>query len=538
MQTFPRTSGRNKQLNNEGAAAAAGCGSAAMEKVITMDEYVLQMNNIVKSFSFHRVLKNVTLKVRRGEVHALCGENGAGKSTMMKILSGFYPHGEYEGEVIVDGQICRFSNTRESTAAGIEIIYQELEVANNMTVAENIYLGCEPTRYGIVDQGKMIDGARKVLGRLKADINPTARVGELGVGMRQMVAIARSLLKEPKVLILDEPSAALTEKETSNLLQIIRDLKASGVTCVYISHRLDEVMEIADRITVIRDGETIVTDDRRNMDKEKLIQYMVGRKLSEQFDKTGIPLGEEVLKVEHLSAISHKTGKPILKDLSFNLRKGEILGFAGLMGAGRTETAMAIMGMLNAKISGSILLHGSPIMNRTPHEAIRSGINIVTEDRKELGLILGVDIKNNIILSSLDKVSQAGVIRQNEVIRYADEYFRILKIRAESSEQLVGRLSGGNQQKVVIAKALMTEPDVLILDEPTRGIDVGAKAEIYQIMDQLVKSGMSIIMISSELPEVLAMSDRIAVMSSGKITAILNNHGLQQETIMQYATEE
>lgn len=503
-----------------------------------MDEYVLQMNNIVKSFSIHRVLKNVTLKIKRGEIHALCGENGAGKSTMMKILSGFYPYGEYQGDIVIDGQLCRFANPRESTAAGVEIIYQELEVANNMTVAENIFMGCEPTSYGVVDQGKMIDGARKILSRLKVDINPAIKVGELGVGMKQMTAIARSLLKEPKVLILDEPSAALTEKETDNLLTIIRDLKSSGVTCVYISHRLDEVMEIADRITVIRDGETIITDERCSMDKEKLIQYMVGRKLSEQFSKEKIQLGEVILKVDNLTAISYRTGKPILKNLSFDLRKGEILGFAGLMGAGRTETAMAIMGVLKAKVSGTITLNGKLFNNRTPRDAINNGINIVTEDRKELGLVLGVDIKNNIILSSLDKVSNAGVIKQNEVIKYADEYFQILKIKAQSSEQQVGRLSGGNQQKVVIAKALMTEPEVLILDEPTRGIDVGAKAEIYQIMEQLVKNGMSIIMISSELPEVLAMSDRVAVMANGKITGILDNDGLAQEAIMQYATEE
>lgn len=502
------------------------------------DNYVLQMNDIVKRFSSQKVLKGVTFQVKAGEVHALCGENGAGKSTLMKILSGFYPYGEYEGDIIIDGQLRKFSNTRESTAAGIEIIYQELEVANNMTVAENIYLGREPEKHGVVDKSQMIYGAKEILGRLKVDINPNTKVEQLGVGMKQMIVIAKSLLKKPKVLILDEPSAALTEAETENLLSIIRELKTSGVACVYISHRLDEVMEIADRITVIRDGESIITDERCNMDKEKLIQYMVGRKLSEQFAKKENKSGDIILKVDNLNAVNPHTGKEILRNISFDLRRGEILGFAGLMGAGRTETAMAIMGLLNGKVTGSITLEGKPFQNKTPRDAIDSGINIVTEDRKEQGLVLDENITRNIILSSLDRVSHAGVIDQNEAMRYTNDYFEMLKIKAQSGHQKVGRLSGGNQQKVVIAKALMTEPKVLILDEPTRGIDVGAKAEIYQIMEKLACEGVSIIMISSELPEVLAMSDRVVVMAGGRITGILDNNELTQEIIMHYATEE
>lgn len=502
-----------------------------------MDEYVLQMNNIEKSFSSQKVLKGITFQVKKGEVHALCGENGAGKSTMMKILSGFYPYGDYAGEILIDGQIKKFSNTRESTAAGIEIIYQELEVANNMTVAENIFMGKEPGKYGIIDKRQMIHRAGEILERLKVDINPAARVEELGVGMKQMVVIAKALLEKPKVLILDEPTAALTEGETENLLEIIKDLRKSGVSCVYISHRLDEVMEISDRITVIRDGESIITDDRKNMDREKLIQYMVGRKLSEQFVKKENMSGEVILQVKNLCAVNRATDKNILKNVSFDLRKGEILGFAGLMGAGRTETAMAIMGVLKAKVSGEILLEGKALHNKTPRETIDDGINIVTEDRKELGLVLDEDIKSNIILASLKKVSRAGVINQNEVIRHTNEYFNRLGIKARSPRQIVGNLSGGNQQKVVLAKALMTNPKVLILDEPTRGIDVGAKAEIYQIMEELACQGVAIIMISSELPEVLAMSDRVVVMANGRISGILNNQELTQEIIMQYATE-
>lgn len=503
-----------------------------------MGEYVLQMNNIEKSFSSHKVLKGITFQVKKGEVHALCGENGAGKSTMMKVLSGFYPYGEYGGDIIIDGQIKKFSNTRESSAAGVEIIYQELEVANNMTVAENIFMGKEPVKHGVIDRQQMIHKTREILQKLKVDINPNTKVEQLGVGMKQMIVIAKALLENPKVLILDEPSAALTEAETENLLAILKDLRASGVACVYISHRLEEVMEISDRITVIRDGESIITDERKNMDKEKLIQYMVGRKLSEQFAKKENKIGEVVLQVKHLCATNPATEKEILKDVSFDLRKGEILGFAGLMGAGRTETAMAIMGVLNAKVTGQILLDGKMFQNKTPRQAIDNGINIVTEDRKELGLVLDEDIKSNIILASLDRVSKAGVIDQNKVIHSANIYSKKMNIKAQSLEQQVGRLSGGNQQKVVIAKALLTNPKVLILDEPTRGIDVGAKAEIYQIMEELVCQGMSIIMISSELPEVLAMSDRVAVMANGQITGILDNQDLTQEIIMRHATEE
>ena len=498
---------------------------------------VLMMRQIVKRFSSVTVLKGVTFEVKKGEIHALCGENGAGKSTMMKILSGFYPYGEYEGEILIDGQVQHFSNTRESSAAGIEIIYQELEVAGNMTVAENIYMGREPVRHGMIDKEKMVHGASDILRRLKVDLDPNSKVEKLGVGMKQMVVIAKSLLKQPKVLILDEPSAALSEAETENLLAILRDLKASGVACVYISHRLDEVMEIADRITVIRDGETIVTDDRQNMDKEKLIRYMVGRKLSDQFAQKVNKPGDVILSVKNLNAVEPRTGKKILRDVSFEVRRGEILGFAGLIGAGRTEIAMAIMGVLEAKTTGEILLDGKELDNKTPRAVIDQGINIVTEDRRVLGLIPDEDIRDNIILASLDKVSRAGVISDSLAIRYANDYVDRLQIKTASIYQQAGRLSGGNQQKVVIAKALMTQPKVLILDEPTRGIDVGAKSEIYQIMEELACQGVAIMMISSELPEVLGMADRVIVMNEGRVTGQMDNSGLTQEAIMRYATE-
>lgn len=501
-----------------------------------MSEYVLQMKDIRKSFSGVQVLKGISIQVKKGEILAICGENGAGKSTLMKVLSGFYPYGQYEGDIIVEDKNQHFSNTRDSAAAGIEIIYQELEVANNMTVAENIFMGHEPVRHGVVDKLKMIQDTRSILEELKIDIDPNIAVGKLGVGLQQMVVIAKSLVKHPKVLILDEPSAALTQVETDNLLTILEDLKKTGVACIYISHRLEEVMRIADTISVIRDGESIITDQKSHMTKELLIQYMVGRKLSEGFVHRTDRTGETVMKVSHLNAVN-SGGRKILNDVSFELKKGEVLGIFGLMGAGRTETALAIMGVLNARTSGDIEVNGKKLDNSSPRKVIDSGINIVTEDRKEQGLVLDESIQNNMILASLDNVSQFGVIRQGQVVKVSNDYVKELNIKIENIRQIVGRLSGGNQQKVVIAKALMTEPKILILDEPTRGIDVGAKMEIYQIIDELSKQGMSVIMISSELPEVLSMSDRVLVMSQGKVTGILDNKDLTQELLMKYATE-
>lgn len=502
------------------------------------EAYILEMNNIVKEFSSHRVLNNVSLHVKKGEVHALCGENGAGKSTLMKILSGAYPYGQYEGDILIDGKLQKFHNTKESAEAGVEIIYQELEIVPNMTVAENIFLGNEPRRRGIIDYNKMVNDSGEILSRLKIKINPAVLVEDLGVGMKQMVAIAKSLSRNPKVLILDEPSAALTEAETDNLLAIIKDLSRQGVACVYISHRLDEVLAIADNITVIRDGNTISTDRREDMDKAKLIKNMVGRELSDQFLKNKYEIGDVIFQVKGLTAREELTWKKILDNVSFDLKKGEIVGFAGLMGAGRTEVAMAIMGVLNAEVEGEILLEGKALNNKTPRSAINEGVSIVVEDRKDKGLVLGMDVKNNITLASLKSVSHLGVIDENQVIKSTSDYSRLLNIKAASIEMEVGSLSGGNQQKVVLAKALMTNPKVLILDEPTRGIDVGAKHEIYQIMNELIDKGMSIIMISSELPEVLAMADRIVVMEEGRVTGILDNQDLDQETIMRYATME
>ncbi len=503
-----------------------------------MSKYILQMKGIVKEFSSQRVLNDVTLNIERGEIHALCGENGAGKSTLMKILSGAYPYGEYAGDIIIEGKIQKFHNTKEAANAGIEIIYQELEIVPTLTVGENIFLGREPVDKGIINENKIFSESLAVLKRLNIDLNPATVVENLGVGMKQMVVIAKSLARNPKVLILDEPSAALTDTETEILLGIIKELSRNGVACVYISHRLEEVLAIAHNITVIRDGVTISTNKKADMTKKILIKDMVGRELSDQFIKTENEIGDTVFKVENLSVNDLLTGKPILKNITFNVKRGEIVALAGLMGAGRTEIAMAVMGMLPGEQSGSVFIKGRKIINRNPSCAIKNGIGIVVEDRKDKGLILDMDIKNNMTLSSLKEMSRYGVIKQNEIVKRTREYVKKLNIKTFNLEIGVGRLSGGNQQKVVFAKALMTSPGILILDEPTRGIDVGAKHEIYMIMNELVKQGVSIIMISSELPEVLAMADRIYVLSQGRITGEIDGQSASQETIMHYATME
>lgn len=505
-------------------------------------KFVLETHNIIKEFYGVRVLDQVQLQIQAGEIHALCGENGAGKSTLMKILSGAYPYGQYEGDIVVEGTVHQFRNTRESAAAGIEIIYQELEVAPNLTVAENIFLGNEPLRAGLVDYDKMIHDSHNILKRLNINIDPNQMVEDLGVGMRQMVVIAKSLLKNPKVLIMDEPSAALTEHEVESMLKIVQQLASEGVAIIYISHRLEEVMQIANRITILRDGLTVCTVKKSDINVETLIRHMVGRELKDQFVRSakGYIDTEILLEVRGLSATEEITGKDIINDINFQVRKGEILGIAGLMGAGRTETVLAMMGVLpRAKITGDMILEGKALPIKSPQEAIRAGMFLVVEDRKEKGLVLDMDIKNNITLSSLEQICNIGVLNQNEEVKQTHKYIDELHIKAHTMEMAAASLSGGNQQKVVLAKALMTKPKVLILDEPTRGIDVGAKHEIYQIMDQLCAQGIGIIMISSELPEVIAMADRILVMNQGRITGEIDDvEAATQEQIMNLCTVE
>ncbi|MFZ6018455.1 MAG: ATP-binding cassette domain-containing protein [Chloroflexota bacterium] len=505
-----------------------------------MSAPILEMKQIVKEFPGVKALKNVSFTVMEGEVHCLVGENGAGKSTLMKVLSGVYPYGNYEGQIFLNGQEQKFSGVRDSEKAGIGIIYQELALVPELSVYENIFIGNEIQRNGIVDWNETIRRADEVMRRVGLNINPATKVKDLSVGKQQLVEIAKALSREVRLLILDEPTSALNEVESENLLNLIRDLKRVGVTSILISHKLKEVLDIADRITVLRDGETICTLNPRTEEVTEriLIKHMVGRELDSVFPPAvSKPRDEVLLEVKNWTAYDPGLGRTILKDISFYVRRGEIVGIAGLMGAGRTELALSLFGNpYGYHIQGEMIFKGKKQRFTHPNQAIREGLAYVTEDRKAKGLILIQDIRQNITIANLQALAKGGVIDANAEVALANRYHASLNIKAPSVEQIVGNLSGGNQQKVSIAKWLFVEPSLLILDDPTRGIDVGAKYEIHSIMRNLVAEGMSIIMISSELPEVLGMSDRVYVLSSGRITGELSAEEATQEKIMELAT--
>jgi putative multiple sugar transport system ATP-binding protein len=503
-----------------------------------MNAPILEMKNITKEFPGVKALSDVSFQVAKGEIHCLVGENGAGKSTLMKILSGVYPHGNYNGDVIFNGHVQKFSGISDSEKAGIAIIYQELALIPEMTVYENIFLGHEIKNGLLIDWNETIKQAGEMLKKVNLDINPATKVRNLGVGKQQLVEIAKALSKDVKLLILDEPTSSLNETDSENLLALLRELKEQGVTCIMISHKLKEVIEIADTITVLRDGQTVATLSKDEATEHKLIKHMVGREINNIYPKREHkPSQEIVLEVKNWNAYHPTLGRAILKDVSFNLKKGEIIGFAGLIGSGRTELALSIFGNPDGyRLSGELFINGIKKQFHHPQDAIKTGIAYVTEDRKGDGLILIQDVKQNITLANLYKISQRGIVNNNAEIQVANQYKADLNIKTPSVEQKVSNLSGGNQQKVCLGKWLFVEPDILILDEPTRGIDVGAKYEIYTIMKDLVKQGMSIIMISSELPEVLGMSDRVYIVSAGKIAGELNAEEATQEKVMQLAT--
>jgi putative multiple sugar transport system ATP-binding protein len=498
------------------------------------------MKNIIKEFPGVKALNNVSFQVKEGEIHCLVGENGAGKSTLMKVLSGVYPHGQYTGEIIFGGNVQNFKGISDSEKTGIAIIYQELALIPEMTVYENIFLGHEIKNGAIIDWNETIKRAAEMLKKVRLNVNLAAKVKELGVGKQQLVEIAKALSKDVKLLILDEPTAALNEDDSENLLNLLRDLKNHGVTCVLISHKLKEVIEIADSVTVLRDGQTICTleTQKGEVSETALIKYMVGREIDNIYPKReNRQFGEVVLNIENWNAYDPALGRSILKDINFHVKKGEIVGFAGLMGSGRTELALSIFGNPDGyNITGEIFIMGNKKRFRRPQDAINAGVAYVTEDRKGDGLILIQDVKQNITIANLKEIANRGVVNENTEVNVANEYKVSLNIKTPSIEQKISNLSGGNQQKVSLAKWLFVKPNLLILDEPTRGIDVGAKFEIYTIMTRLVEQGMSIIMISSELPEVLGMSDRVYVVSGGKIAGELAIKDATQEKIMQLAT--
>jgi ABC-type sugar transport system ATPase subunit len=502
-----------------------------------MSEFILEMRNITKEFPGVRALENVTFQIRKGEIHALVGENGAGKSTLMKILSGFYPHGSYGGEIVLDGVVQKFASIRDSEDAGIAIIFQELALVRQMSIAENIFLGAELQRTrGIIDWNETYQRTAKALEQVGLRVPPATRVVDLGVGAQQLVEIAKALSKDARLLILDEPTAALTETETENLLEILGKLRERGVTCVYISHRLNEVARIADRVTVLRDGKTIVTDDKVHMPQDRIIHNMVGRELTHMYPRRERTPGEVVLRVQDWTVRDPVKDTAVVNGVSFDVRKGEILGIAGLMGAGRTELVMSLFGVWGKRRAGEMWLEGKKLDVRSASDAIDAGISLVSEDRKRYGLVLGMDVKENSTLASLARISKLGVINKNEEIKVSGQLAQDLRTKTPSLEQRVGNLSGGNQQKVVIAKWLLTQPKVLFLDEPTRGIDVGAKVEIYNIMNDLVDQGVCVVMISSELPEVLGMSDRILIIHQGRLTGSLPRAEATEERVMHFAT--
>ena len=505
-----------------------------------MDSPILEMKNITKEFPGVKALNNVSFRVKEGEIHCLVGENGAGKSTLMKVLSGVYPYGSYSGDILFGGEVQKFSNIADSEKAGIAIIYQELALIPEMTVYENIFLGHEITKGGRVDWNETIKRATDMLRKVKLNVNPEAKVLELGVGKQQLIEIAKALSKDVKLLILDEPTSALNEDDSENLLNLLRELRDHGVTCVLISHKLKEVIEIADSVTVLRDGKTIITLSAENgqVTETALIKHMVGREIDNIYPvREHKQIGEVTLEVKNWSAYDPALGRRVLKNISFNVRKGEIVGFAGLMGSGRTELALSLFGNPDHyHIEGEMYINGKRQQFHHPKDAIRAGIAYVTEDRKGDGLILIQDVKQNITLANLKSITHRSVVNNNAEVKVANEYKTSLNIKTPSVEQMVLNLSGGNQQKVSVAKWLFVKPDILILDEPTRGIDVGAKFEIYTIMNDLVRQGLSIIMISSELPEVLGMSDRIYIVSSGRISGELPIEEATQEKIMHLAT--
>ncbi|BDG47543.1 xylose ABC transporter ATP-binding protein [Parageobacillus sp. KH3-4] len=501
-----------------------------------MQPYILEMKGITKEFPGVRALDNVTFSVRKGEIHALCGENGAGKSTLMKILSGVYPYGSYEGKIYINGNEVKFRNIKESQKAGIAIIYQELAVVEEMTVAENMFLGHELMRGKYMDWNRLYAEAQKWLQKIGLPIDPETKVGDLTVGKQQLVEIAKALTKNAEIIILDEPTAALTESDVSTLKNILRDLRSQGVTCIYISHKLNEVMELADTVTVLRDGQTVSTDPIDQLTEERIIAKMVGRELDELYPYEPREVGEEILKVNNYSVIDEKSGKKVIDNASFTLRRGEILGISGLMGSGRTELFTSIFGAYKGKKQGTVFLDGKEVIIESPADAIKHGIAYVSEDRKKYGLILEMDIIKNSTLVALKRVTNWNMIDRALEVKYAEEITKKMKLKASNLELKVSQLSGGNQQKVVLSKWLLNNPKVLILDEPTRGIDVGAKYEIYKIINELANQGVGIVLISSELPEVMGMSDRILVMSEGRIVGEFSREDATQEKIMTCAT--
>lgn len=505
-----------------------------------MADYILEMRNIVKEFSGIRALSDVNLKIERGEIHALCGENGAGKSTLMNVLSGLYPYGSYEGDIVYNGETCKFKDLKDSENEGIVIIHQELALSPYLSVSENIFLGNEQAKHGIIDWDLTEKKTTNLLKTVGLRVNPNTLVSQIGVGQQQLVEIAKAFSKSVRLLILDEPTAALNEEESANLLELIKEFRRQGITSIIISHKLNEIVNVADRITILRDGKTIETLEKEAINEERIIRGMVGRDLTNRYPERHPNLGDVYFEVKDWTVHHPIDAHRIMNDkINFKIRKGEIVGIAGLMGAGRTEFAMSVFGhSYGSNISGKVFKEGQEISVKDVPAAIENGLAYVSEDRKALGLNLLMDIRENTTIASLGKISKQGVLDKEKEVQIAEEYRKKMRTKTNSIYQKVSSLSGGNQQKVVLAKWLMTEPDVLFLDEPTRGIDVGAKYEIYTIIEEMAAAGKCVCIISSELPEILGMCDRIYTMNDGKFTGEVLRKDANQESLMNLMTRE
>ncbi|WP_030181228.1 multiple monosaccharide ABC transporter ATP-binding protein [Streptomyces violaceorubidus] len=507
---------------------------------------VLEMRSIVKTFPGVKALSDVTLTVRQGEVHAICGENGAGKSTLMKVLSGVHPHGSYEGDVLFEGETCRFKDIRASEQHGIVIIHQELALVPYLSIAENIFLGNEHAKRGLINWNDTLRHATELLRRVGLDEHPETRVADIGVGKQQLVEIAKALSKKVKLLILDEPTAALNDEDSGKLLDLILQLKEQGMTSIIISHKLNEIRTVADSVTIIRDGRSIETLDVKSAEttEDRIISGMVGRDLENRFPDRTPHQPEEgtapALEIRNWT-VHHPIDqqRKVVDDVSIEVRRGEIVGIAGLMGAGRTELAMSVFGRTYGRhAGGTVLRDGREIRTKTVPEAVGHGIAYVTEDRKHYGLNLIDTINRNISLTALGKVSKRGVVDEHGERQVAEDYRKSMNIKAPTVFEPVGKLSGGNQQKVVLSKWIFAGPEVLILDEPTRGIDVGAKYEIYTVIDRLAAEGKAVVFISSELPELLGMCDRIYTMAAGRLTGEFSRAEASQEALMRQMTKD